>query len=133
MKTWKIACMGITGVLTAMSAGAVHAAPVVDVLPWPVAPFGGEKALENRYVEKTTDDGWVLHAEKKDEVINVAPPLDSAATTGESFGSLKAKVWITGQGEPELRGAVFEAGYQVGCGVDISTGVEPEPWVLPRE
>ncbi|WPF67686.1 MspA family porin [Corynebacterium sp. 21KM1197] len=118
--------MEITGVLTSMSAGAVHAAPVVDVVPWPAAPFGGEKALENRYVEKTTEDGWVLHAEKKDEVINVAPPLDSAATTGESFGSLKAKVWITGQGEPELQGAVFEAGYQVGCGVDISTGVDYE-------
>lgn len=103
-----------------------HAEPVVDMVPWPAAPFGGEKSLENRYLEKTTEDGWVLHSEKKDETINVAPPLDTAATTGESFGSLKAKVWITGQGEPELSGAVFEAGYQVGCGVDISTGVDYE-------
>lgn len=120
------ACAAITGLVTAAGIGMAHAEPVVDMVPWPAAPFGGEKSLENRYLEKTTEDGWVLHAEKKDETINVAPPLDSAATTGESFGSLKAKVWITGQGEPELRGAVFEAGYQVGCGVDISTGVDYE-------
>ncbi|WP_244874408.1 MspA family porin [Corynebacterium mastitidis] len=120
------ACAAITGLVTAAGIGMAHAEPVVDMVPWPAAPFGGEKSLENRYLEKTTEDGWVLHAEKKDETINVAPPLDSAVTTGESFGSLKAKVWITGQGEPELRGAVFEAGYQVGCGVDISTGVDYE-------
>ncbi|MEJ4099982.1 MspA family porin [Corynebacterium mastitidis] len=119
-------CAAITGIVTAAGIGVAQAEPVVDVVPWPAAPFGGEKSLENRYVEKTTEDGWVLHAEKKDETIHMAPPLDSAATTGESFGSLKAKVWITGQGEPELRGAAFEAGYQVGCDVDISTGVDYE-------
>lgn len=100
------------------------AAPIIDFLPYPAAPFGGERQLPDRYAERVTADGWVLHALKEGEKINVAPPLDSAATTGESFGTVTGRVWIDGQGNPEISGALFESGYQIGCGVDVSGGVD---------
>lgn len=57
-------------------------------------------------------------------MLGINPPLDSAATTGEAFGTLNARVWIDGEGFPALDGAVFEAGYQIGRGVDVSSGVD---------
>lgn len=108
----------------ACGAGVAGAGPVIDFLPYPAAPFGGEKMLPDRQVERVTADGWVLHAAKTQERINVAPPLDSSVTTGEAFGTVTGRVWIDGEGFPELSGAVFEAGYQIGCGVDVSGGVD---------
>ncbi|UDL75792.1 MspA family porin [Corynebacterium uberis] len=112
-----ISVMSLTG-------GLASAAPIVGDLPWPAPATGGDTPLPDRYLERTTADGWVLHALKEQETLHINPPLDGAATTGEAFGTLSARVWIDGQGEPELTGGFFEAGYQVGCGVDISQGVD---------
>ncbi|MGP5660230.1 MspA family porin [Corynebacterium falsenii] len=119
---------GVSSVLVALTAdGVASAAPQVgELVPWPGAVFGGEKPLADRELARTTADGWVLHAKKSDELINLAPPLDGAATTGEAFGSLNGKVWIDGAGDPALTGAQFEMGYQIGCGVDVSSGADVE-------
>lgn len=107
-----------------LGVGAVSAAPTVDMFPWPLPVFGGEQAQPDRELARTTADGWVVHARKSGEIVHLAPPLDGAATTGEAFGTLSAQAWIDGHGSPELTGALFEAGYQIGCGVDVSGGAD---------
>lgn len=120
----------VSGVLVAAGSVVVpsaSAAPSLgELLPWPAPVFGGEKQLPDRQLSRTTADGWTLHVKKSDEKINLAPPLDGAATTGEAFGSLNASVWIDGQGSVDLTGAQFETGYQIGCGVDVSGGADVE-------
>ena len=101
-------------------------AAAAPTLPWPLPVTGGPTDLPDRATSRTTADGWVLHASKTDESVNIAPPLDASATTGEAFGTLTGNVWIDGNGAPELTGAMFDAGYQIGCGVDISDGVDVE-------
>ncbi|MCF4005645.1 MspA family porin [Corynebacterium uropygiale] len=98
----------------------------VDFLPWPFPVSGVDRAMPDRVSDRVTSDGWVVHAGKFGERVFVNPPLDGSVTTGEAFGSVDFKGWIDGQGDPALSGAVFEAGYQVGCGVDISGGVDAE-------
>ncbi|OLT50396.1 hypothetical protein BJF89_10000 [Corynebacterium sp. CNJ-954] len=110
--------------LTAITPAA--AAPTLPDLPWPVPVTGGPTDLPDRQVSRTTADGWVLHASKTGESLNIAPPLDSSTTTGETFASLTGNVVIDGAGAPELTGAMFTTGYQIGCGVDISGGVDVE-------
>ncbi|MCJ7857708.1 MspA family porin, partial [Corynebacterium kalidii] len=110
--------------ITATSPAA--AAPTLPDLPWPVPVTGGPTDLPDRQISRTTADGWVLHASKTGESVNIAGPLDASATTGEAFGTLTGNVWIDGDGAPDLTGAMFDAGYQIGCGVDVSGGVDVE-------
>ncbi|MCF4007777.1 MspA family porin [Corynebacterium uropygiale] len=98
----------------------------IDFLPWPLPVSGVDRGMPDRVTDKVTSDGWVVHAGKFDEHVFVNPPLDGSWTTGEAFGSVNFKGWIDGEGAPELSGAVFEAGYQVGCGIDISGGIDAE-------
>lgn len=105
---------------------AIAPAAAAPTLPWPAPVTGGPTDLPDRQISRTTADGWVLHAAKRDESVNIAGPLDASATTGEAFGTLTGNVWIDGDGAPELTGAMFDAGYQIGCGVDISSGADVE-------
>jgi hypothetical protein len=127
-RTLSAAAVSITAAatlgLTAIAPAA--AAATLPDLPWPAPVTGGPTDLPDRQVSRTTADGWVLHAAKTDESVNIAGPLDASATTGEAFGTLTGNVWIDGAGAPELTGAMFDAGYQIGCGVDISGGVDVE-------
>ncbi|AGP29837.1 MspA family porin [Corynebacterium terpenotabidum] len=117
-----IGTLAVAGIGASSVSGA--GADIIDYLPWPAQVSGGEVSLPDREASRTTVDGWVLHAGKSNEVINLAPALDGGMSTGEFFGSMDARVWIDGAGAPELTGAMFETGYQIGCGVDISSGVD---------
>lgn len=122
-----LATVAVTSVLGVSTAQALPAFPAIgELAPWPAAVWGGEKPLADRELTRTTADGWVLHVRKSGEVINVAPPLDSSVTTGEAFGTVNGAAWIEGAGDPELSGALFETGYQIGCGVDVSGGADVE-------
>ncbi|AHW62546.1 Putative secreted protein [Corynebacterium glyciniphilum AJ 3170] len=124
-RTISAAAVSITAAAT-LGLTAIAPAAAAPTLPWPAPVTGGPTDLPDRQVSRTTADGWVLHAAKTDESVNIAPPLDASATTGEAFGTLTGNVWIDGNGAPELTGAMFDAGYQIGCGVDISSGVDVE-------
>lgn len=127
----------ITGTLTAaittagLLTGIAAASPqigglVLPDLPWPAPATGGPMDLPDREATRTTADGWVIHAKKTGESVNIAPPLDGTTSTGEAFGTLTANVWIDGAGTPELTGAWFTTGYQIGCGIDMSDGIDVE-------
>lgn len=119
-----IGTLAVTGVGASTVTGA--GADIVDYLPWPAQVSGGEVDLPDRETSRTTVDGWVLHAAKANETLNLAPALDGGLSTGEFFGTLDGRVWIDGDGAPELSGAFFETGYQIGCGVDIAGGVSAQ-------
>lgn len=119
-----LVCAGAVLVGVAVPAGAVPGwAPTLET-PYPGPVVGGERDLRDHYSERTTADGWTLHVEKTEESINFAPALDGGITAGESFGTLTGKTWISGDGTEELNGAYFETGYQIGCGVDVSDGMD---------
>lgn len=99
--------------------------PVLET-PYPGPVVGGERDIADSAATRTTADGWVLHVDKTEEAINFAPALDGGVTTGEAFGTLTGRTWIDGAGSEQLRGAYFETGYQIGCGVDVSQGVDVE-------
>lgn len=114
-------------IATVTAMGITFAAPLMAsgiTLPWPATVNEGEKALPDKELRRVTADGWQLHVKKVEERLHIASPLDGAVTTGEVFGSLNASAWIDGDGFPQLTGAVFEAGYQIGCGVDVSSGAD---------
>lgn len=72
-----------------------------------------------------------LHGDENSIVIEGSE--NSTDTGGPGLGcvrshsaSVESSGWTDGEGAPELSGAVFEAGYQVGCGIDISGGIDAE-------
>ncbi|MGV1006835.1 MAG: MspA family porin [Candidatus Nanopelagicales bacterium] len=68
-------------------------------------------------------DGWTLTVGGKDETQRVIAPLTTALSTrdyevgGVFTGSLKGP-----SGAPAPAKGVLEVGYQIGCGIDMSTG-----------
>ncbi len=111
------------------------AAPVVAVAPPPAdapppeaAALAAEPApVDDGRVESTppatttSPDGWTLTMSAKDETQQQIPPLTTALSSrsyvvgGTFTGSL------TGPEEDEPPHGVLEVGYQIGCGIDMST------------
>ncbi|MBF6061530.1 MspA family porin [Nocardia terpenica] len=71
----------------------------------------------------TTDDGWSLTVTKTAESIDRAPSLDADPFTHEGFVSLKAVAEIGGKGAGPVTAANVSYGYQIGCQVDVSSGL----------
>ena len=110
-------------------------APVVAVAPPPAdapppeaAALAAEPApVDDGRVESTppatttSPDGWTLTMSAKDETQQQIPPLTTALSSrsyvvgGTFTGSL------TGPEEDEPPHGVLEVGYQIGCGIDMST------------
>jgi hypothetical protein len=66
-------------------------------------------------------DGWTLTVSAKDETQRVIQPLTTAISTREYEvgGLFNAK--MDGPGEADPPEGTFEVGYQIGCGIDMST------------
>ncbi|KWX20098.1 MspA protein [Mycolicibacterium wolinskyi] len=92
-----------------------------------VAPPQAEPAIVVGLVESTppattkTPDGWELTVSARDETQAVVAPLTTAVSSREYVvgGTYVGKMAGPDIGE-ESRGAL-EAGYQIGCGIDMST------------
>lgn len=74
--------------------------------------------------QRTSVDGWVLSVSLSAETINGVPNLASASNSREAFVSLSAKATIEGSGGNPITSANFVAGYQVGCQIDVSQGLQ---------
>ena len=107
-------------------------APVGAPLPPEVAPLPPEGApppppVDDGRVASTppavteTPDGWQLTLSAKDETQGPIPPLTTALSSreyvvgGTYVGSLR------GPDEEEPPGGTLEVGYEIGCGIDMST------------
>lgn len=89
----------------------------------PVAPAAAEPInMAPQYYDKVSRDGWKLHIAIENEVINSVPNLAAAANSREAFVTASGTATATGGGNP-ISDSIFILGYQLGCQVDVSAGL----------
>ena len=69
-------------------------------------------------VDSTHPDGWTLTLGAKDEMQIPVPPLTTAISSREYLASGTFTGSLIGPEEPR---GVLEVGYEIGCGIDMST------------
>jgi MspA len=67
----------------------------------------------------TSPDGWVLTVAAKDETQLPIAPLTTAVSSREYLVGGTFTGTVTGGGNTTLSGGVLEAGYQIGCGIEL--------------
>ena len=67
----------------------------------------------------TTPDGWVLTVVAKDESQLPVAPLTTAVSSREYLVGGTFTGTVGGEGSTTLSGGVLEAGYQIGCGIEL--------------
>ncbi|MFB8004946.1 MspA family porin [Nocardia sp. NPDC056000] len=76
---------------------------------------------KNRVVD--TDDGWQLSITKTAENLDRYPNLAATMFTREGFVALKAVAEVKGAGRQPVSAGSLTLGYQIGCQVDVSSGL----------
>jgi hypothetical protein len=123
-----LATCAVASALMAPSASAdPEVEPVVEAVetapaPQGVPPEGPVDLVESSPPATTkSPDGWTLTVSAKDETQRVIQPLTTAISTREYEvgGVFNAK--MEGPGEADPPEGTFEVGYQIGCGIDMST------------
>ncbi|RAV08357.1 MspA protein [Mycolicibacterium sp. GF69] len=118
-----IAIAGVLGNVDAAFASADPATePVVAEMPVEGVPPPEDGAVESTPpAVKEAPDGWVLEMGAKDETQAPIPPLTTALSSREYVvgGTYTGKLNGPDDGEPP-RGTL-EVGYEIGCGIDMST------------
>ncbi|NOR00335.1 MspA family porin [Mycolicibacterium fortuitum] len=69
----------------------------------------------------TTPDGWVLKLAAKDETQLPIPALTTATSSREYLAGGTFTGNISGSGTTSLQGGTLEAGYQIGCGIELGS------------
>ncbi|MFF3223687.1 MspA family porin [Nocardia suismassiliense] len=105
---------------TAASAAAVSTVLLAGV--W-TAGVAGADPVADKYRQTVTDDGWALAVTKTSENLDRYPNLATTMFTREGFVSLKAVAEVTGAGSAPVSAGSVGLGYQIGCQVDVSTGL----------
>jgi len=67
----------------------------------------------------TTPDGWVLTVVATNETQLPVAPLTTAVSSREYLVAGTFTGTVTGHGKTSLSGGVLEAGYQIGCGIEL--------------
>jgi hypothetical protein len=67
----------------------------------------------------TTPDGWVLTVVATNETQLPVAPLTTAVSSREYLVAGTFTGTVTGHGKTSLNGGVLEAGYQIGCGIEL--------------
>src|SRR5436190_2956059 len=67
----------------------------------------------------TSPDGWILTVVAKDETQLPVAPLTTAVSSREYLVGGTFTGTVTGSGKTSLAGGVLEAGYQIGCGIEL--------------
>jgi MspA len=67
----------------------------------------------------TSPDGWTLTVVAKDETQLPVAPLTTAVSSREYLVGGTFTGTVTGGGKTSLSGGVLEAGYQIGCGIEL--------------
>jgi len=82
-------------------------------------PVDDGKVLSSPPASTVSPDGWTLTISARDEFQRPVAPLTTAISTREYQvgGVFNGKL----TGGDETPGGVFEVGYQIGCGIDMST------------
>ncbi len=124
------ACVVMCAFATPMASAEPEVEPVaVDAPPAEVAPPPPEAApVDDGRVEssppKTTysPDGWTFTVSARDETQRVTAPLTTAISTREyEVGGIYSGELVGPEDSEEGAQGTFEVGYQIGCGIDMST------------
>ena len=67
----------------------------------------------------TSPDGWVLTVAATNETQLPVAPLTTATSSREYLVGGTFTGTVTGKGKTSLSGGVLEAGYQIGCGIEL--------------
>ena len=67
----------------------------------------------------TTPDGWVLTVAATNETELPIAPLTTALSSREYLVGGTFTGTVTGKGKTTLSGGTLEAGYQIGCGIEL--------------
>jgi hypothetical protein len=67
----------------------------------------------------TTPDGWILTVAATNETQLPIAPLTTAVSSREYLVAGTFTGTVTGHGKTSLSGGVLEAGYQIGCGIEL--------------
>src|SRR5262245_35407062 len=67
----------------------------------------------------TTPDGWVLSVAATNETQLPVAPLTTAVSSREYLVGGTFTGTVTGSGKTSLNGGTLEAGYQIGCGIEL--------------
>lgn len=90
--------------------------------PEAAAAPGIENLVESSPPATTkSPDGWTLNVSAKDETQMVIQPLTTAISTREYEVGGLFNASMTGPAEDEPPQGTLEVGYQIGCGIDMST------------
>lgn len=93
---------------------------VADVVPAPDQPAAAELVESTPPANLKTPDGWTLTVSAADETQAVVPPLTTAVSSREYVVGGTYRGAMSGPDHGDPRGTL-EAGYQIGCGIDMST------------
>nr|WP_167668303.1 MspA family porin [Mycobacteroides salmoniphilum] len=74
-------------------------------------------------LDQVTPDGWHIHLNSYNEVVNSIPNLANATNSREAFVSLYASARVEG-GQGAIVDSLFIMGYQLGCQSDVSSGLQ---------
>jgi hypothetical protein len=125
--------MAIGGLLSCALVGTAAAQPqpvepvAVDAPAAPPAPPEGAPPVDEGRVESTppavteTPDGWTLTLSAEDETQAPIPPLTTALSSREYVVGGTYMGELRGPDEGEPPGGTLEVGYEIGCGIDMST------------
>jgi hypothetical protein len=124
------ACAVASAVIVPMASADPESEPVVDATETAPAPPEGAPPPERPPVELVessppattkSPDGWTLTLSAKDETQQVIQPLTTAISTREYEVGGVFNAAMSGPQEDEPPEGTLEVGYQIGCGIDMST------------
>jgi hypothetical protein len=128
--------LAIGGSMSCLAVGPASAQPepepvAVDAPPPGAVPLPPEGVppppVDEGRVESTppaltdTPDGWQLTLSAKDETQAPIPPLTTALSSREYVVGGTYSGSLTGPDDGEAPGGTLEVGYEIGCGIDMST------------
>ncbi|WP_083654081.1 MspA family porin [Mycobacterium sp. GA-1841] len=112
-----------------MSEAAAKAEPVIapdsevaaGIVPTPGEPGPADLVESTPPAVLTTPDGWELTVSAGDETQAAVPPLTTAVSSREYVVGGTYRGAMTGPDTGEEPRGTLKAGYQIGCGIDMST------------
>ncbi|MGB2720455.1 MAG: MspA family porin [Rhodococcus sp. (in: high G+C Gram-positive bacteria)] len=79
--------------------------------------------LADKSTQTVSDDGWNLSLTANELTVDSVPNLATTPFTREGFVSAKVTGRITGEGTVPVKTGYIEQGLQIGCQVDVSSGL----------
>jgi MspA len=119
------ACFVALAPATPIASADPDTAPVVAEVPAPQAapppPPDDGRVESSPPATTTTPDGWTLTLSARDEIQRTTAPLTTAISSREyEVGGIFSGA-LTGPESPDPPEGTLEVGYQIGCGIDMST------------